>query len=271
MMKYLDNILICPKTKQPLKVDRENNVVTSYDKSISYPIVNNVIDFIPGVNDYITKIYDSVSPFYDKMLTGGSLPIRLLNKFVWGENGSNPPENKLLASFPDCTDKIIIDVPVGTGLFTLDHYKIIEKISTIIVVDYSMEMLMKARERYEANGIHNIQYIRGDVGNLPFLDNTADILLTMHGYQAFPEKEKALHEIVRIMKPGGTILGCFYIKNKRAISDFFVKYVYQRTGSYTPPYYNLEEIKEIWENYFEFKQYENIRSHVYFSGIKKKI
>ena len=132
-------------------------------------------------------------------------------------------------------------------------------------------MLRKAKERYEKNGIQNIIYIHGDIGSLPLVEDSVDILLTMNGYHAFPEKEKALLETARVMKPGSAVLGCFYIKDKRRATDFVINHLYQRLGSFTPPFFSFNEIKEQWGKYFEFKQYHNVKSIVYFLEIRNNI
>ncbi len=270
-MDFLNEILVCPKTKKPLKVDWEKKVVSSNDENIRYLIKDNIIDFIPDVKDYITETYDSISPFYDRMLTGKSIPTRLYNMLVWGMDGGESPAEKLLNLFPDCAGKIIIDIPVGTGIFTVNLYKKINETSKIIAIDYSIEMLKKARKCYEEAGIHNIIYIRADVGNLPFVDDAADILLTMNGYHAFPEKERSLMEMARVVKSGGTVLSSFYVKGERSFTDFFINNVYRRSGSFTPPFYNLKDIREKWGHYFDFRHFGNIRSHALISGIKKNI
>jgi ubiquinone/menaquinone biosynthesis C-methylase UbiE len=91
-----------------------------------------------------------------------------------------------------------------------------------------MEMLKKAKERYEKSGLFNLLYIRGDVAQLPIVSAAIDVLLTMNGYHAFPDKEKALKEITRVIKSNGCVLGCFYIKGKRRATDLVIKTIYKR-------------------------------------------
>lgn len=270
-MNRIFDLLMCPQTKQPLKIDVEKGTVVSTDGNIKYPMIDGIIDFCSEDNQkkYIAQSYNTVSSSYDKLLTSATVLTRLYNKIVWGLYDKDYVDS-LLSLFPNANNKVILDVPVGTGVFTVDLYKKIAESSQIIVLDYSLGMLRKAKERYERNGIYNIIYIHGDVGRLPLLDNTVDVLLTMNGYHAFPEKEKALSEMVRVIHSGSSLLGCFYIKGQRKFTDFVINNIYQPLGSFTPPFYGREEIKEEWGKYFEFKQYNNVKSIVYFSGIKKK-
>jgi ubiquinone/menaquinone biosynthesis C-methylase UbiE len=270
IMNQISDLLICPKTKQLLKIDLQKEIAVSNDEKVKYPLIDGIIDFCSedNVTKHIAQSYDIVSSSYDNLLTSATLFTRLYNKAVWGLSDKDYAE-RLLSSFPISNNGVILDVPVGTGVFTVDLYKKIAASSQIIVLDYSMGMLRKAKERYEKSGIHNIIYIHGDIGELPLLEDSVDVLLTMNGYHAFPEKEKALHETARVMKPGSSLLGCFYIKDQRRLTDFVVNHVYQRLGSFTPPFFGLEEIEEQWGKYFEFRQYSNVKSIVYFSGIRK--
>jgi len=112
---------------------------------------------------------------------------------------------------------------------------------------------------------------RGDIGALPLPDGSVDVLLTMNGYHAFPEKEKALREMARVAKRGGTVPGCSYIKDQRKLTDFVISHIYKQSGSFTPPFYDFAGMKEQWDPYFEFEEYDNVNSIVYFSGRRRNI
>ena len=94
---------------------------------------------------------------------------------------------------------VIVDIPVGTGIYTAKKYSKLRQ-ATIIVVDISMEMLKKALKRYKEDQINNVVYINGDVGSLPFVDKSIDLVLSMNGFHSFPNKELAVVEIARILK-----------------------------------------------------------------------
>ena len=82
---------------------------------------------------------------------------------LWGFLDDKGLIEKPLSSIPDDFDGVLLDVPVGTGTFTFDKYRKLNK-AGIIAIDYSLAMLQKAQERYAENGIHNVTFIRGDVG-----------------------------------------------------------------------------------------------------------
>ena len=47
-------------------------------------------------------------------------------------------------------------------------------------------------------------------------------LVTHHHFHAFPDKQKAFHEIWRVLKPGGNFIACFYIRGKSQRTDWLV-------------------------------------------------
>ena len=93
------------------------------------------------------------------------------------------------------------------------------KQAEITCLDYSEDMLVQARVRFEKEGIRNVQAVQGDVGALPFADGSFDTVLSMNGIHVFPNKEKAWSEIRRVLKPDGSLVACFCIKGESRISD----------------------------------------------------
>ena len=70
----------------------------------------------------------------------------------------------------------------------------------------------------------------GDVGTLPFTDGEFDIVLSLNGFHAFPDKEAAYREVFRVLRPGGTFCGCFYVADEHKRTDWFVRHIYEKGG-----------------------------------------
>lgn len=68
------------------------------------------------------------------------------------------------------------------------------------------------------------------MGELPLEVNSCDIVLSMNGFHAFPDKNQAFQEIWRVVKPGGKFIACFYIKGKSKITDWLVKNILSKEG-----------------------------------------
>ena len=106
----------------------------------------------------------------------------------------------------------------------------------ITCLDYSLDMMERARRQAKKRGIENISFMQGDVGKLPFLDESFDLVLSLNGFHAFPDKEAAYCEVFRVLKPGGIFCRCFYVKGENKRTDWLVDNIYTPKGYFTPPY-----------------------------------
>jgi SAM-dependent methyltransferase len=70
-------------------------------------------------------------------------------------------------------------------------------------IDFSEEMLNKARKNTEKLGYSNVEFIRGDIENMPLENDKIDKILSNCVLNLVPDKQKAFHEIFRVLKPRG--------------------------------------------------------------------
>ena len=77
-----------------------------------------------------------------------------------------------------------------------------------------------------------------------------DLVLSMNGFHAFPDKDKAFQETWRVLKKDGTFLACFYIKGKSCVTDWLVKNILSKKGWFTPPFHTENELKTILEKFY---------------------
>lgn len=73
----------------------------------------------------------------------------------------------------------------------------------VIGIDFTEEMIEKAKANVKKLGFENVEFIYGDIENLPVNDDTADVIVSNCVLNLVPDKEKAFSEIMRVMKPGG--------------------------------------------------------------------
>jgi ubiquinone/menaquinone biosynthesis C-methylase UbiE len=160
---------------------------------------------------------------------------------VWGfDVADGGLERTVVDCLPDDFRGRALDVPVGTGLFTKEKYAKMQD-AEIVGLDCSQGMLDRAAEAYGAAGA-KVRLLRGDAAALPFADGYFDAVLTMNGLPCFPDKEKPLREMLRVLKTGGELFGCSYVKGARAFSDFVLGTVYPKLGYTTPPYQTEAEL-----------------------------
>ena len=103
----------------------------------------------------------------------------------------------------------------------------------ITCLDYSADMMGQAQEKADRLHLKNVTFQQGDVGSLPYADGVFDIVLSLNGFHAFPDKEDAYREVFRVLKPGGTFCGCFYVAGEQKRTDWFIQHVYEKTAGET--------------------------------------
>ena len=168
---------------------------------------------------------------------------------MWGMNRDDTLEyiSTALSGIPEGFSGKLPEIPVGTGILTMPLYRQLPS-AEITCVDYSPEMLERAQRRGE--GMPNVQFQQGDVGNLPFADGSFDTVLSLNGFHAFPDKEAAWKEIFRVLKPGGTFCGCFYVQGENRRTDWFIHRLYVKKGFFTPPFETVASLRRRLEETF---------------------
>ena len=251
-----------------LAIDFSNSIVKVVNSNTTYPIIDGIIDFLPNFSDNISKAYDNIAHVYDDYLISSSISMRLINQLFWGFSNDLKYSNKLLSFIPDNFDSVLLDAPVGTGILTVDKYKAISN-AHIITIDSSMEMLIKARSLFTSKGIDNVLFIRADISKLPIKDFSVDLFLTLNGFHSFSQKDIALFETNRVIRNGGNMIGCVYVRGKRKLSDFFVDKYLSKLGTFFPPFFSEEEIVNFFGQYYDFYYRETLHSFLYFDMVKK--
>ena len=175
--------------------------------------------------------------FYDVMIICSTLPGKDVCKLVWNINKSKNDRylGLALSGIPKNFSGKMLEVPVGTGVLSMPVYETLPD-ADITCVDYSPDMMERAKRQAEKRGLKNVRFMQGDVGNLSFADESFDLVLSLNGFHAFPNKEAAYCEVFRVLKPGGIFCGCFYVKGENKRSDWFVDKIYTPKGYFTPPY-----------------------------------
>ena len=73
----------------------------------------------------------------------------------------------------------------------------------VVGIDFTPEMIEKARNNADKLGFNNVEFRLGDIENIPLMSNVADVVVSNCVMNLVPNKTKAFAEVQRILKPTG--------------------------------------------------------------------
>lgn len=97
----------------------------------------------------------------------------------------------------------VLDLGSGAGNDCFVARALVGKSGYITGLDFTNDMLEKARNNVKKLGYSNVEFIKGDIEEMPLKENTYDVVISNCVLNLVPDKEKAFKEIFRVLKPGG--------------------------------------------------------------------
>ena len=122
-------------------------------------------------------------------------------------------------------DERVLDVACGTGNVSIPAAA---KGADVTGLDITPKLLENAQRNAEKFGVE-VNWVEGDAQDLPFDDNTFDVLVSTFGCMFAPDHAKTAAEIVRVLKPGGRF-GVVAWRPEGNIGKFFLT-----IAKYAPP------------------------------------
>ncbi len=102
---------------------------------------------------------------------------------------------------------IVLDLAGGTGDLTKQFAKRVGKTGTVVLADINESMVKVGRDRLiNAGIINNVDYVISNAEALNFTDNTFDLITIAFGLRNVTNKDNALAEMYRVLKPGGQLM-----------------------------------------------------------------
>jgi SAM-dependent methyltransferase len=97
----------------------------------------------------------------------------------------------------------VLDLGSGAGNDCFVARTLVGENGKVTGIDFTDAMLDQARVNLEKTGFKNIEFIKGDIDDMPLQDNTYDVVISNCVLNLVPDKEKAFKEIYRVLKPAG--------------------------------------------------------------------
>jgi SAM-dependent methyltransferase len=122
------------------------------------------------------------------------------------------PEEALLASL-GCGNptalaqlnpgEIVLDLGSGGGIDVLLSARRVGPTGKAYGLDMTDEMLALANENKRKVGIDNVEFLKGEIENIPLPDNFVDVIISNCVINLSADKDRVLREAFRVLKPGG--------------------------------------------------------------------
>ena len=157
----------------------------------------------------------------------------------------------------------VLDLGCGTGVI-LKGISSINSDVELFGLDLSENMIAKATQRLGTTATLSV----GDAENLPYADNTFDLVCCVESFHHYPNPKKALSEINRVLKNGGLFLFCDTWTRSpiRQILNFFIRF----SSDGDVHIYSENEISKLLKvTGFEMVSWNLITNHAYLSISKK--
>lgn len=97
----------------------------------------------------------------------------------------------------------VLDLGSGAGNDVFVARALVGENGRVTGLDFTDEMIAKARSNNAKLGHRNVEFIKGDIENLPLPDNSYDVVISNCVLNLVPDKKRAFAEMRRVLKPGG--------------------------------------------------------------------
>jgi ubiquinone/menaquinone biosynthesis C-methylase UbiE len=113
---------------------------------------------------------------------------------------------RLRATLAPAPGERVLEIGPGTGYYTLDLAEWIGPEGDLEIFDIQQEMLDHTAGRARERGLANVSATQGDAQALPFADDSVDAVVLITVLGEIPDQGAALHEIARVLRPGGRLV-----------------------------------------------------------------
>jgi len=97
----------------------------------------------------------------------------------------------------------LLDLGSGAGNDCFVARSIVGETGKVTGLDFTDDMIIKANANNSQMGYENVEFIRGDIEEMPLPDDSFDVVISNCVLNLVPDKDKAFDEIKRVLKPDG--------------------------------------------------------------------
>jgi SAM-dependent methyltransferase len=97
----------------------------------------------------------------------------------------------------------VLDLGSGGGIDVLLSAKRVGPAGKAYGLDMTDDMLALARENQRKAGVKNVEFLKGEIENIPLPENSVDVIISNCVINLSADKDRVLREAFRVLKPGG--------------------------------------------------------------------
>lgn len=217
MKPLLEQVYVCPKTKAPLQLQRDDDASNPEvvqgrlvsEEGTEYPIEDGIPYFIfPG---QLAELETQSQSEYDNVYTEEFYQ----NAIDWQFASLYEDEDRVREFMTDQLDlkpnARVLEVGCGTGLDSFRIARRLDKTGTLFLQDLSRQMVLLTRARLSRDneGLElscDLNYFVSSAALLPFPDGYFDSVFHFGGFNDFGDSKAAFAELARVVKEGGKVV-----------------------------------------------------------------
>jgi len=100
---------------------------------------------------------------------------------------------------------MVLDLGSGGGIDVLLSARRVAPTGKAYGLDMTDEMLALARENQRKAEVENVEFLKGEIENIPMPDNSVDVIISNCVINLSGDKDRVLSEAFRVLKPGGRL------------------------------------------------------------------
>lgn len=173
------------------------------DCAAEYPVDRGYLDLCPDLTGTLTPIQKLCQ--FPPMIAVYDSVWRPFGYFLTSSRSFPKDMERITAMMAPARHDRVLDLACGPGNFTRSIAR--QGPDTIVVgFDLAAEMLSRAVGLSRAPEYDNVRYLRGSALDLPFDAGAFDAVVCCAALQLFTDRDRALSEIARVLKPGGEFI-----------------------------------------------------------------
>ncbi len=99
--------------------------------------------------------------------------------------------------------EVVLDLGCGGGIDVLISARRVGHAGKAYGLDMTDKMLNLARQNQRESGIENVEFLKGEIENIPLPDNSVDVIISNCVINLSTHKDRVMREAFRVLKPGG--------------------------------------------------------------------